>query len=152
VSGNEHVERVREAVQSEDAGLIMLAVATESDIAELEDYEEKQLFLDEIGLEEPGVNRLIRAAYDLLDLQTYFTAGEKEVRAWTFPVGSLAPQAAGVIHSDFEKGFIRAEVISFEEYKTYGSESAVREAGKFRVEGKEYRVQDGDVMHFRFNV
>ena len=152
VSGNQHVERVREAVQSEDAGLIMLAVATESDIAELEDYEEKQLFLDEIGLEEPGVNRLIRSAYDLLDLQTYFTAGEKEVRAWTFPVGSLAPQAAGVIHSDFEKGFIRAEVISFEEYKTYGSESAVREAGKLRVEGKEYRVQDGDVMHFRFNV
>lgn len=152
VSGNEHVERVREAVQSEDAGLIMLAVATESDIAELEDYEEKQLFLDEIGLEEPGVNRLIRAAYDLLELQTYFTAGEKEVRAWTFPVGSLAPQAAGVIHSDFEKGFIRAEVISFEEYKTYGSESAVREAGKLRVEGKEYPVQDGDVMHFRFNV
>ena len=152
VRGNEYVKCVREAIQSEDAGLIMLAVATESDIAELEDYEEKQLFLDEIGLEEPGVNRLIRAAYDLLDLQTYFTAGEKEVRAWTFPVGSLAPQAAGVIHSDFEKGFIRAEVISFEEYKTYGSESAVREAGKLRVEGKEYRVQDGDVMHFRFNL
>lgn len=152
VRGNEYVKCVREAIQSENAGLIMLAVATESDIAELEDYEEKQLFLDEIGLEEPGVNRLIRAAYDLLDLQTYFTAGEKEVRAWTFPVGSLAPQAAGVIHSDFEKGFIRAEVISFEEYKTYGSESAVREAGKLRVEGKEYRVQDGDVMHFRFNL
>ena len=144
--------KLREAVKDEDAEIIVLAVATEADIAELEDYEERQMFLTDIGLEEPGVSRLIRSAYKLLDLQTYFTAGEKEVRAWTIPVGATAPQAAGVIHTDFEKGFIRAETISYNDYETYGSEAKVKEAGKVRVEGKEYVVADGDVMHFRFNV
>ena len=150
--GNAYVEKVREMVKDEDAEIIILAVATEADIAELEDYEERQMFLGDIGLEEPGVSRLIRSAYNLLDLQTYFTAGVKEVRAWTIPVGSTAPQAAGVIHTDFEKGFIRAETISYTDYETYGSEAKVKEAGKVRVEGKEYVVADGDVMHFRFNV
>ena len=150
--GNEYVTKVREAVKNEDAEIIVLAVATEADIAELEDYEERQMFLSDIGLEEPGVSRLIRSAYTLLNLQTYFTAGVKEVRAWTIPVGATAPQAAGVIHTDFEKGFIRAETISYNDYVTYGSESKVKEAGKMRVEGKEYVVADGDVMHFRFNV
>ena len=133
-------------------GVMHLAVATESDIIELESYEERQMFLDDLGLEEPGVNRVIRAAYRLLHLQTYFTAGVKEVRAWTIQEGFTAPQAAGVIHSDFEKGFIRAEVIAYQDYVHYKSEAAVKEAGKMRVEGKEYRVKDGDVMHFRFNV
>ncbi|RAV28237.1 redox-regulated ATPase YchF [Sinomicrobium soli] len=150
--GNAYVEQVKEAVKDENAGVIVLAVATEADIAELEDYEEQQMFLQDIGLDEPGVARLIRAAYTLLELQTYFTAGVKEVRAWTIPVGATAPQAAGVIHSDFEKGFIRAEVISYNDYVAHGSEAKVKEAGKMRVEGKEYVVQDGDVMHFRFNV
>uniref|UniRef100_UPI0039A65992 redox-regulated ATPase YchF n=1 Tax=Ornithobacterium rhinotracheale TaxID=28251 RepID=UPI0039A65992 len=150
--GNEYVEKVKEFAQKEDALVIMLAAQIEADIMELETYEERQLFLDELGLEEPGVNRLIRAAYDLLKLQTYFTAGVKEVRAWTIRKGDTAPQAAGVIHSDFEKGFIRAEVIHFEDYEKYGSESKSREAGKLSIEGKEYIVQDGDVMHFRFNV
>lgn len=127
----------------------MLAVATEADIAELEDYEERQMFLQDIGLEEPGSSVLIRAAYKLLNLQTYFTAGVKEVRAWTIPIGATAPQAAGVIHTDFEKGFIRAEVIAYNDYVSFGSEAKVKEAGKMRVEGKEYIVQDGDVMHFR---
>lgn len=150
--GNSYVDTVKEAIKDENAEIIVLAVATEADIAELEDYEEQQMFLQDIGLEEPGVSRLIRSAYKLLDLQTYFTAGEKEVRAWTIPVGATAPQAAGVIHTDFEKGFIRAEVISFDNYVTYGSEAKVKEAGKLGVEGKEYIVKDGDVMHFRFNV
>jgi hypothetical protein len=150
--GNAYVERVRDFVKDEDAEIIILAVATESDIAELEDYEEQQIFLDDIGLNEPGVSRLIRSAYKLLNLQTYFTAGVKEVRAWTIPVGATAPQAAGVIHTDFEKGFIRAEVIGYDNYVAFGSESKVKEAGKLGVEGKEYIVQDGDVMHFRFNV
>ncbi len=152
VTGNAHVDAVKAAVQDEAAEVIVLAVGTEADIAELEDYEERQLFLEDIGLEEPGVSRLIRSAYTLLNLQTYFTAGVKEVRAWTIPIGATAPQAAGVIHTDFEKGFIRAEVISYEDYVTYGSENKVKEAGKMRVEGKEYIVKDGDVMHFRFNV
>ena len=152
VSGNEYVEKVREAVKDEDAEVIVLAVGTEADITELEDYEERQMFLEDIGLEEAGVSRLIRSAYKLLNLQTYFTAGVKEVRAWTIPIGSTAPQAAGVIHTDFEKGFIRAETISYEDYVEFGSESKVKEAGKMRVEGKEYIVKDGDVMHFRFNV
>ena len=152
VSGNAYVEKVKEAVAHEDAEVIVLAVGTEADINELEDYEERKMFLDDIGLEEPGVSRLIRSAYKLLDLQTYFTAGEKEVRAWTIPIGATAPQAAGVIHTDFEKGFIRAETISYEDYETYGSETKVKEAGKSRVEGKDYIVKDGDVMHFRFNV
>ncbi|MFY7669976.1 redox-regulated ATPase YchF [Tenacibaculum sp. MEBiC06402] len=150
--GNAYVDKVKEAVKDEDAEIIVLAVATEADIAELDDYEERQMFLSDIGLDEPGVSRLIRSAYKLLNLQTYFTAGVKEVRAWTIPVGATAPQAAGVIHTDFEKGFIRAETISYNDYETYGSEAKVKEAGKVRVEGKEYVVADGDVMHFRFNV
>ncbi|MBU2527142.1 MAG: redox-regulated ATPase YchF [Bacteroidetes bacterium] len=151
-NGNAYVEDVKKAIAGEKAQLITLAVATEADIAELESYEERQMFLEDIGLDEPGVSKLIRAAYTLLDLQTYFTAGVKEVRAWTIPVGATAPQAAGVIHTDFEKGFIRAEVISYQDFVHYGSEAKVKEAGKMRVEGKEYIVKDGDVMHFRFNV
>ena len=151
-SGNAYVDRVVEMAATEGAGCIHIAVSTESDIAELETYEEKQLFLEELGLEDAGVNRVIRAAYELLNLQTYFTAGVKEVRAWTIKKNFTAPQAAGVIHTDFEKGFIRAEVISYSDYDALGSENAVKEAGKMRVEGKEYIVQDGDVMHFRFNV
>ncbi|WP_028892006.1 redox-regulated ATPase YchF [Tenacibaculum sp. 47A_GOM-205m] len=152
VSGNAYVDKVKEAVADENAEVIVLAVGTEADITELEDYEERQMFLADIGLEEAGVSRLIRSAYKLLNLQTYFTAGVKEVRAWTIPVGSTAPQAAGVIHTDFEKGFIRAETIGYDDFVTYGSEAKVKEAGKMRVEGKEYIVKDGDVMHFRFNV
>ncbi len=152
VSGNAFVEQVKEAVKDEDAEVLVLAVATESDIAELEDYEEKQLFLEELGLTETGANRLIRSAYKLLNLQTFFTAGEKEVRAWTIHIGDKAPQAAGVIHTDFERGFIRAEVIKYEDFIHYGSEAKVREAGKLSIEGKEYVVQDGDMMNFRFNV
>ena len=147
-----YVDRVVEMAAAEGAGCIHIAVSTESDIAELETYEEKQMFLEELGLEDAGVNRVIRAAYELLNLQTYFTAGVKEVRAWTIKKNFTAPQAAGVIHSDFEKGFIRAEVISYADYDALGSENAVKESGKMRVEGKEYIVQDGDVMHFRFNV
>jgi len=150
--GNDYVRQVAEMAAKEGAGVLHLAVATESDIIELETYEERQMFLDDLGLQEPGVNRVIREAYNLLKLQTYFTAGVKEVRAWTIGQGFTAPQAAGVIHSDFEKGFIRAEVIAYQDYITYKSEAAVKEAGKMRVEGKEYRVKDGDVMHFRFNV
>jgi len=152
VSGNAYVDKVKEAVADENAEVIVLAVGTEADITELEDYEERQMFLADIGLEEAGVSRLIRSAYKLLNLQTYFTAGVKEVRAWTIPVGSTAPQAAGVIHTDFEKGFIRAETIGYDDFVAYGSEAKVKEAGKMRVEGKEYIVKDGDVMHFRFNV
>ena len=152
VSGNSYVDMVKEAVKNEDAEVIILAVGTEADIAELEDYDERQLFLEDIGLKEAGVSRLIRSAYKLLNLQTYFTAGVKEVRAWTIPIGATGPKAAGVIHTDFEKGFIRAETISYEDYVAYGTETKVKEAGKMRVEGKEYIVQDGDVMHFRFNV
>ena len=150
--GNDYVRQVAEMAAKEGAGVLHLAVATESDIIELETYDERQMVLDDLGLEEPGVNRVIREAYSLLKLQTYFTAGVKEVRAWTIGQGFSAPQAAGVIHSDFEKGFIRAEVIAYQDYITYKSEAAVKEAGKMRVEGKEYRVKDGDVMHFRFNV
>ena len=152
VSGNAYVDAVREAIKNEGSQLLVVAAKTESEIAELETYEERREFLEEMGLEESGVNRLIRAAYALLDLQTYFTAGADEVRAWTFRRGTKAPQAAGIIHTDFEKGFIRAEVIKYEDYVTLGSEAAVKEAGKMGVEGKEYIVQDGDVMHFRFNV
>lgn len=151
-TGNAHVDAVRAAVKDEHAEILVLGAAIEADIAELETYEEKQMFLEELELDEPGVSKLIKAAYKLLDLQTYFTAGEKEVRAWTVPVGTKAPGAAGVIHSDFEKGFIRAEVIAYNDYVELGSESACRDAGKLNVEGKEYVVQDGDVMHFRFNV
>lgn len=151
-SGNAHVEAVKQAVKNEDAEVLVIGAAIESDIMELETYEERQMFLDELGLEEPGVNRLIRSAYKLLNLDTYFTAGEKEVRAWTIKKGMTAPQAAGVIHTDFEKGFIRAEVMTYDDFVNFGSESAVKDAGKFRVEGKEYIVSDGDIMHFRFNV
>ena len=151
-NGNAYVEQVKDAVKGEDAEVIVLAVATEADITELESYEERQMFLEDIGLEEPGASKLIRAAYHLLNLQTYFTAGVKEVRAWTIHQGDTAPQAAGVIHTDFEKGFIRAEVIAYNDFITYGSEAKVKEAGKMRVEGKEYIVKDGDIMHFRFNV
>jgi len=152
VSGNHYVEKIREAVKDENAEVIVLAVGTEADITELDDFEERQMFLADIGLEEAGVSRLVRSAYKLLNLQTYFTAGVKEVRAWTIPIGSTAPQAAGVIHTDFEKGFIRAETIAYDDYVAFGSESKVKEAGKMRVEGKDYIVKDGDVMHFRFNV
>lgn len=151
-NGNAYVDRVRETVKNEEAEIIVLAVATEADITELESYEERQMFLEDIGLDEPGASKLIRAAYHLLNLQTYFTAGVKEVRAWTIHKGDTAPQAAGVIHTDFEKGFIRAEVIAYDDFITYGSEAKVKEAGKMRVEGKEYIVKDGDIMHFRFNV
>ena len=139
-------------MKDEDAEVLVLAVGTEADINELEDYEERQMFLEDIGLDEPGSSKLIRSAYKLLNQQTYFTAGPKEVRAWTVTVGASAPQAAGVIHTDFEKGFIRAEVISYDDYVNYGSETKVKEAGKMRVEGKNYTVKDGDVMHFLFNV
>ncbi|MEY4126435.1 MAG: redox-regulated ATPase YchF [Bacteroidota bacterium] len=152
LSGNAYVDQVRAAVANENAEVLIIGAKIEADITELETYEERKMFLDELGLDEPGVNRLIRSAYALLNLQTYFTAGVKEVRAWTIHKGSTAPQAAGVIHSDFEKGFIRAEVMKYDDYVTFGSESAVKEAGKFKVEGKEYVVADGDIMHFRFNV
>ena len=152
IEGNEHVEAVREAVKSENAEIIIIGADIESDIAELDSYEEKKEFLDDLGLEEAGVNKLIKTAYNLLNLRTYFTAGVKEVRAWTYTDGMKAPQCAGVIHTDFEKGFIRAEVIKFDDFITLGGESACKEAGKMGVEGKDYVVNDGDIMHFRFNV
>ena len=152
VKGNKHVEAVKEAVNNEQAEVLVIAAQTEAEIAELESYEERQMFLEDLGLTESGVAKLIRSAYKLLNLKTYFTAGEKEVRAWTFPAGAMAPQAAGVIHSDFEKGFIRAEVIKYSDYLKFGSEQACKEAGKMSIEGKEYVVCDGDIMHFRFNV
>jgi hypothetical protein len=152
LDGNDYVAKVKEAVAAENAEVVILAVGTEADITELDSFEERQMFLEDLGLKEPGSAKLIRGAYKLLNLQTYFTAGVKEVRAWTIPVGSTAPQAAGVIHTDFEKGFIRAEVIKYNDYVEYGSETKVKEAGKMGVEGKEYVVNDGDVMHFRFNV
>ncbi len=152
VNGNKYVDQVREAIKDEDAQLMIVAAQTESDIAELDTWEERQEFLAEMGLEESGVSRLIRAAYSLLNLQTYFTAGPDEVRAWTFMRGTKAPQAAGIIHTDFEKGFIRAEVIKYDDFVALGGEKGVREAGKMGLEGKEYIVQDGDIMHFLFNV
>jgi len=150
--GNKYVDAVREAVKDENAELLIISAQTEADIAELESYEEKQMFLEDMGLTESGCDRLIKAIYSLLNLQTFITAGEMEVKAWTFRKGWKAPQCAGVIHTDFEKGFIRAEVIKYDDYINYGSEAAVKEAGKMGVEGKEYVVQDGDIMHFRFNV
>lgn len=152
IDGNEHTEAFKAAVENEGAEVILISAAIEADIIELDSKEERQEFLEEMGLKEPGVNRVIRASYALLNLITYFTAGEKEVRAWTIEKGWKAPQAAGVIHTDFEKGFIRAEVIKYNDYVEYRSEQAVKEAGKMGVEGKEYIVGDGDVMHFRFNV
>ncbi len=150
--GNEHTKAFQAAVSKEQAQVILISAGIEADIAELETVEERQEFLEDMGLKEPGVNKLIRASYELLQLITYFTAGEKEVRAWTIPQRFKAPQAAGVIHTDFEKGFIRAEVIKYDDFIRYGSEAKVKEAGKLGVEGKEYEVKDGDVMHFRFNV
>ncbi len=150
--GNKWTKQVEELAKEEGAESMTVAAKTEEDIAELESYEDKQLFLEELGLEESGVNRLIKKAYSLLNLETFITAGEMEVKAWTYHKGWKAPQCAGVIHTDFEKGFIRAEVIKYDDYINYGSEAAVREAGKLGIEGKEYIVQDGDIMHFRFNV
>jgi GTP-binding protein YchF len=152
VKGNEYVEAVRQVAEEEHAEVIVVAAKTEADIAELETYEDRQLFLQELGLEESGVSRLIKSAYRLLNLETFITAGPMEVKAWTYHKGWKAPQCAGVIHTDFEKGFIRAEVIKYEDYLQYGSEAAVRDAGKLNIEGKDYVVQDGDIMHFRFNV
>ena len=152
VDGNNYVEAVREAIKEEDAQLLIVAARTESEIAELDTYEERQEFLQEMGLDESGVSRLIRAAYALLDLQTYFTAGPDEVRAWTFLRGSKAPKCAGIIHTDFEKGFIRAEVIKYDDYVSLGGEKGARDAGKLSSEGKEYIVQDGDIMHLLYNV
>ncbi|MBQ5937161.1 MAG: redox-regulated ATPase YchF [Bacteroidaceae bacterium] len=151
-TGNAYTEAVQKAIEGEDAEMLIISAQTEADIAELETYEEKQMFLEDLGLSESGCNRLIKAIYHLLTLQTFITAGEMEVKAWTFRRGWKAPQCAGVIHTDFEKGFIRTEVIKYEDYIKYGSEAAVREAGKMSVEGKDYVVQDGDIMHFRFNV
>lgn len=150
--GNAYTTAFKTAVVDENAEVILISAGIEADIVELEDMEERMEFLEDMGLSEPGVNRVIRASYKLLNLITYFTAGEKEVRAWTIKIGTKAPQAAGVIHTDFEKGFIRAEVIKYDVYTEFGSEAAVKDAGKMGVEGKEYVVGDGDVMHFRFNV
>jgi GTP-binding protein YchF len=151
-TGNKHTQAVMENVKAEHAEVLIITAAMEAEIAALESYEDRKAFLAEIGLDEPGVNKLIHAAYRLLDLQTYITAGVKEVRAWTIHRGMTAPQAAGVIHTDFEKGFIKAEVISYNDFVQFRSEAACRDNGKVRIEGKEYVVQDGDVMHFRFNV
>jgi ribosome-binding ATPase len=150
--GNKFTQQLKDAIASENAEIMIVAAATEADIAGLENYEEKQLFLEDLGLDEPGVNKLIHSAYKLLNLQTYFTTGADESRAWTFVKGIKAPKAAGIIHSDFEKGFIRAEVIKYDDYVRLGSEAACREVGKINIEGKEYVVQDSDIMHFRFNV
>ena len=152
VTGNAHTEAVKKAIEGENAEMLIVAAATEADIAELETYEERQMFLEDMGLEESGVNRLIKAAYRLLNLETFFTTGADESRAWTYSRGTKAPQAAGVIHTDFEKGFIRAEVIKYADYVELGSEKACRDAGKIGIEGKEYVVEDGDIMHFLFNV
>lgn len=151
-TGNAYTTQIREAVQSEQAEVLLISAAIEAEIAALDDFEDRRVFLEDIGLKESGVARLITSTYSLLKLITYFTAGEKEVRAWTITRGMTAPQAAGVIHTDFEKGFIRAEVIKYQDFIQYGSEAACRDAGKLNVEGKEYVVTDGDIMHFRFNV
>ena len=151
-TGNVYTEAVRAAIAGEKAEMLVIAAATEADIAELESYEERQMFLEDLGLEESGVARLIKSAYKLLNLETFFTTGADETRAWTYSRGMKAPQTAGIIHTDFEKGFIRAEVIKYDDYVTLGSEKACRDAGKIGIEGKEYVVQDGDIMHFLFNV
>lgn len=151
-SGNAYVDKVREAVKDENAQVLIISAQIESEIAQLDSYEERQMFLDDLGLKESGVTQLIKAAYKLLNLATYFTAGVQEVRAWTITAGFTGPQAAGVIHTDFEKGFIRAEVIKYDDFIKYGSEAACKENGKLSVEGKTYIVADGDIMHFRFNV
>jgi GTP-binding protein YchF len=152
ISGNKYVDQVKDSIKNENALMLIIAARIESEIAELESYQEREMFLNELGLKESGVTRLIKAAYSLLNLETYFTAGVTEVKAWTFHKGTKAPQAAGIIHSDFEKGFIRAEVIKYDDYVKYGSEAACKEAGKMGIEGKDYVVLDGDIMHFRFNV
>ena len=152
VEGNKYVDKMKEVIKNENSDLLILAVATEADINELDNYHDRKAFLEDIGLSEPGSSKLIKKSYDLLNLQTYFTAGKKEVKAWTIKKGMTASQAAGVIHTDFEKGFIRAEVISFNDYVKYKNEIKVKEAGKLKIEGKDYLVNDGDVMHFRFNV
>lgn len=151
-TGNDFSRRIEQLATEEGAEAMVIAARTEEDIASLETYEDKQMFLEELGLQESGVNRLIKKAYALLNLETFITAGEMEVKAWTYHKGWKAPQCAGVIHTDFEKGFIRAEVIKYADYIAYGSEAAVRDAGKMGIEGKDYVVQDGDIMHFRFNV
>ena len=152
VTGNAHTEAVKAAIANENAEMLIVAAATEADIAELESYEERQMFLEDMGLTESGVARLIKSAYKLLNLETFFTTGADETRAWTYNKGMKAPQTAGIIHTDFERGFIRAEVIKYNDYTTLGSEKACRDAGKIGIEGKEYIVQDGDIMHFLFNV
>jgi ribosome-binding ATPase len=152
VNGNKYVEQVKEAVRSENTDVLVIAAAMEADIAELDSEEDRMAFLNDMGLEEPGVNKLIRAAYSILNLKTFFTAGPKEVRAWTIKEGMNAPQASGVIHSDLERGFIRAEVMKYEEFAALGSEQACKNAGKFYIEGKTYIVQDGDILNIRFNV
>ena len=152
VNGNKYVSEVKEIVENENTELLILAVASEADINEFDNYQDRKVFLQDMGLDEAGSSKLIRKSYELLNLQTYFTAGKKEVKAWTIKKGTTAPQAAGVIHTDFEKGFIRAEVISFRHYAEYKNEIKIKEAGKLKIEGKDYIVNDGDVMHFRFNV
>ena len=152
VTGNKYVDAVREAVKDEHAEILVISAKTEAEIAEMEDYDDRQMFLEEMGLSESGVVRLIQGAYHLLGLQTFFTAGADECRAWTIRKGDKAPKAAGVIHTDFERGFIRAEVIKYDDFVRYRTEAAVRAAGKMGVEGKDYVVQDGDIMHFLFNV
>jgi ribosome-binding ATPase len=152
LNGNIYTEKLKKSIGDDNAEILIIAAATEADIAELESYEEKQMFLEDLGLDEPGVNKLIHSAYRLLNLQTFYTTGADESRAWTFIKGIKAPKAAGIIHSDFEKGFIRAEVIKYDDYVKLGSEAACREAGKIFIEGKDYLVQDSDIMHFRFNV
>lgn len=150
--GNAYSRQIEQIAAQEGAEALVIAAKTEEDIASLETYEDKKMFLDELGLEESGVNRLIKKAYHLLSLQTFITAGEMEVKAWTFRKGWKAPQCAGVIHTDFEKGFIRAEVIKYDDYIHYKTEAAIKEAGRLGIEGKDYEVQDGDIMHFRFNI
>ena len=152
IKGNNYVTAVKNSIKNENAEVLIIATAIESEIAELDDLDEQKMFLNDIGLERPGVHYLIQATYKLLNLQTYFTAGKKEVRAWTIVKGTKAPQAAGVIHTDFEKGFIRAEVIRYSDYISFGSDQACRDNGKLSIEGKDYVVSDGDIMHFRFNV
>ena len=152
ISGNDYVDQVKKEIENKDCEIIIISAKIESEINELDSIDEKKLFLDDLGLVESGSNKLIRASYKLLNLHSYFTAGEKEVRGWTIKIGDSAYDAAGQIHTDFQKGFICAEVISYDDYVEFGSESKVKEAGKMRLEGKEYVVSDGDIMHFRFNI
>jgi len=152
ITGNNHVEKVKEALKGTDAAVIVVAGAIEAEIAELENEADRLEFLKDAGLSEPGVDKMVRAAYRMLNLQTFFTVGPKEIRAWTIKMGMTAPQAAGVIHSDLERGFIRAEVMKYHDFVTLGSEHACKEAGRFLIEGKNYIVEDGDILHIRFNV